>query len=101
VKLRALRLQGLVYFSIALSNVFAVDLYVSERDAFCSVTAALSTARTGDVVVSRTDTYREALPTNAPNVTLRGERGVHPVLVSTRETVLSDEHAGFCVTRST
>ncbi len=82
----------------ALGRVWATEIFVGgEHDDFHVVSAGLAIARAGDIVVLRPGTYHEALRSVAPNVTLRGESGDQPVLITVPGTVLVVEHAGFSV----
>lgn len=94
----ACRVLGLACLTLPLNNVCATELFVGgEHDEFKSISAALLAAAAGDVVRIRPGTYREALRSVAPKVTLRGEPGDQPVLVTASGTVLWVEHAGFSV----
>ena len=89
---------GFAGMAVAFDSVWAAELFVGgEDDELHIVSAALLIARAGDVVILRPGTYREALRSNAPNVTLRGEPGDQPVLITVPGTVLRVEHAGFSV----
>ena len=84
--------------TVAFSPVSAKELFVGGGQvAFPTIAAALSVAEAGDIVVVRPGTYREALRSVAPNVTLRGDPSDQPVLITAPGTVLQVEHADFSV----
>jgi len=79
-------------------SISAAELFVGgEGDAYASISAALSVAREGDIVILHPGTYAEPIRSVAARVTLRGGSGSDPVVITAGSTVLTVEHPGFGV----